>query len=627
MNTTNAIYITQLDTEFYKPDNGNLKDRHFVEILKQNNILPFSKGTIYYQDNLWDFSDFSSLNISKKDLRFNFDLCKNSAFIDDIKNYVLLSLLENKVKIQTIHKNYLLLKSFFLDIEQTHHVYHVKDISLPMIKEYLLNIRESSSVTQLRSVKTCIKSFYMQYSANFGDIASKGLLNLFEQDDYKVFKSYQNDHRTKDIPSDYFNKFEAACIIIMNDETMPVHHRGTACVYVILAETGLRIGEILGLRVGSLHTTKIFSGEEANYLTYSTWKREDGNNTVTTAITYINEKSRKAYDVLMEIYQPRREALKLDYLYMGGKYVRKSSFPYHSEKFKKIAFQFFVELDSKGLLNTVNLPEDEYPTIHRFNTTKNRLARSKRLPNEPVKSVTFPDSQQFRFHCCSVLAQKGCPLEYIKRFMSHLTDEMVRYHILPQSTPQEDMEYSLKVLREVVSGKTKILGDHKGLSEKIQEFIQENHFNVEKDLETICSTLAQNIPIRQKTGGVCIKSSKLRSCSIDAATNEFYCAYGVCPNIYHFYYMADITYRQCKELEETIKLNIERNHIRQAEKERNMLLNIVTKRLLPEIEELKDVVQREGISKIYLEHPELKEIIENLDIIETEICLWKSLKS
>ena len=214
------------------------------------------------------------------------------------------------------------------------------------------------------------------------------------------------------------------------------------------------------------------------------------------------------------------------------------------------------------------------------------------------------------------------PLEYIQRFMSHLTDDMVRYHILPQKSPQEDMEFSLKTLREVTSGKTKILGENKGLSKKINEFIEENHFNVATDLDAICEGLAKKIPIRQKTGGVCIKSSVLRECSLDAKTNEFYCAYGVCQNIVHFYYMADITYRQCKELEETIAINKKRGHLKQVSKETNMLHNIITKRLVPELEDLKAVVERDGINDVYKNHPEVQPIVENMDTIEKEIAIW-----
>lgn len=627
MGANTAIYITELQVEYELPEDvalNNSQFQNYIETLKRINRLPFSKGDIYYSDNKWDFSAFCDLNISKKCLRFNFGLMLDSAFKDVVKNYVLLSLLENNGKIQTIHKNFLNLKTFFLNIESKHHIYHVEDISIPIVKAYLQEIRELDSVIKLRTIKSILKGFFMQYSANFTSIASNGMLDLFEHDNPKAYKAYQHAHKTQDIPKQYFNDFVSACIHVMNDVSAPLYIRGAACVYVILSQTGLRIGEILGLRVGALHTTTIFSGEKVDYLEYFTWKRENGNNTASSAITYINELSRKAYDILLDIYASRRTEFELDYLFMGGKQPKRTSFPYHSEGFKKIAFQFFSYLDGEELLESVNLPEDKYPTLHRFNTKCDQIQRSKRLPDQPIESLTYPDSQQFRFHCCSILAEKGVPLEYIQRFMSHLTDDMVRYHILPQNSPQEDMEFSLKTLREVVSGKTKILGENKGLSDKINEFIEANHFNVATNLEEICEGLSQKIPIRQKTGGVCIKSSQLRECSMDAKTNEFYCAYGVCPNIVHFYYMADITYRQCKELEESIALNDQRGHKKQIQKEKNMLFNIVTKRLIPELEELKAVVKRDGFESVYEIHPEVQPIVENMEEIEKEVSVWST---
>ncbi len=627
MPATNAIYITELQDTFTFPDDTVINDGSsalFIAAIKKLNRLPLSKGDIFYSDDLWDFSNYTSLPVSKKNFKFFYSSMGNSPFKDDVKTFILISILENKLKLQSIYKRFSLIKNFFSYIENICHIYNVKDISTPVVKEYLQTVRDSGSVTKLRNTKSALKAFFLQYSANFSDSIPIGMMALFEQDDYRLFREYQMEHRTKDIPKDYFDSFEAACIQIMNDTSVPMYHRGCACVFIILAETGLRIGEILGLEVNSLKTNRIFNGTEANYLQYFTWKREDGNNTKTSAITYINELSRKAYDTLLLLYEDRRKKYGLNYLYMGGKNAKESSFPYDSERFKKIAFQFFIELDDRGLLKTVNLPESEYPTIHRFNVDNNRYKKALRLPNEIVRTVTFPTSQQFRFHCCTVLAAKGVPLEYIQRFMSHLTDDMVRYHILPTKAPQENMEYSLKVLREVVSGKTKILGDNKGLSEKIQQFIEKNHFHVETDLNAICESLAKNIPIRQKTGGVCIKSSQLRDCSVDAKTNEFYCAYGVCPNIVHFYYMADVSYRQCKELRESIRINEERGHKRQVQKEQNMLFSIASKRLKPELEDLRSVISRDGLESVFILHPELKDIIENLETIEKEVEVWTS---
>lgn len=627
MATSNAIYITELQTTYTLPEKVTLYSNHtepYIDTLMALNKLPFNGLDIYYADNIWDFSTAIKLNITKSKLKFNFGLMNNSVFTNDMKNYILLTLLENKIKIQSIHSRYLAIKDFFLFAENNYHVYHVEDITVPIVKAFLQKIRDEGSITKLRKVKTGLRAFYMQYSANFKDITSKGLLALFEQDDAKVFKAYQYSKRSKPIPKEYFNKMLSACITVMNDENQTLSNRGAACVYIILSQTGLRIGEVLGLRTNCLRTTTIFNGEKAHYFEYSTWKREEGNNVSSSALTYVNELTYNAYNTLIQIYTERRQTFGLDNLYMGGKHVTSQSFPLDSENFVKAALRLFVNFDNNGLLSTVNLAPDIYPTLHVFKTGSMNISQSGQFIYEKIQTVTFPDTQQLRFHCCTELAEKGVPLEYIQRFMSHLTNEMIRYHMLPQSSPQEDMEFSLKTLREVASGKTKILGDNKGLSESIKKFIEENNFKVATDLEEICETLAKKLPIRQKTGGVCIKSSQLRECSMDAKTNEFYCAYGVCPNIVHFYYMADVTYRQCKELQETININKERGHMRQVEKETNMLYTITKKRLIPELEDLKAVIKRDGFESVYEIHPEVQPIVENIDTIEKEAITWST---
>ena len=55
-----------------------------------------------------------------------------------------------------------------------------------------------------------------------------------------------------------------------------------------------------------------------------------------------------------------------------------------------------------------------------------------------------------------------------------------------------------------------------------------------------------------------------------------------------------------------------------------MLYNIATDRLIPELKDLKEVVQRVGVDAVYMEHPSLKGIIENLEQIEKEASEWSS---
>lgn len=87
--------------------------------------------------------------------------------------------------------------------------------------------------------------------------------------------------------------------------------------------------------------------------------------------------------------------------------------------------------------------------------------------------------------------------------------------------------------------------------------------------------------------------------------------------------MADVSYRQAKELCETITINKERGHMRQVQKELNMLYTITKNKLIPELDELKNMINKKDINSILMEYPDLKEIVENYDSIYEEALKWK----
>ena len=646
MPQTNYVVLPEMDIAYELPEEVSYDSpsySSYIINLKQMNRMPFSKGEILYQDDIWDFSPYSKLNIPKSQLRFNFSIVAE-VFRDDVKNYVLAKILENKPKIQSIVKMAHEIMQYFNYISERH-IYAVEDIPISIVKEYVEHIRADKSLLKLRFCKSCLKDFYLQYSVSFSNIATPGLIKLFEYDDHKAFKAYKRQHKTKDIPDTYFDKLMSALIRVANDINIDPDLRAIACVYIILSQTGLRIGEILGLRTNSLITVRLFNGEEANYLRYSTWKREHGNNTSTIEKTYINPLSRLAVDILMELHAKNRADLKLDYLYMGSsKETSAEDFPLSSTDARNNVFDLLIRMDELGYLSSVNLKDEEAEDLHCYKLRHKYILRADN--KIPVNTIHFPDTQQFRFHCCTVLYRKGVPMKYIQKFMGHLTNAMVQYHIYPKETPQEDMEYAVNVLKELVTGEAKILGNDKGLMERIRNYIEKEHpIRIADDLDAVCRELALTIPIRQKSGGVCIKSSMLRDCSHDAPTNEFYCAYGVCPNIVHFYYMADISYERCKSLAVVIERNRERHaqllaeqgnslmkseravYPKQIQKNINMLYSITTNQLLPELEDLKRAIEEYGVEAVYIRHPEVQEIAENYESILEEALLWKSWKS
>ena len=64
------------------------------------------------------------------------------------------------------------------------------------------------------------------------------------------------------------------------------------------------------------------------------------------------------------------------------------------------------------------------------------------------------------------------------------------------------------------------------------------------------------------------------------------CAFSLCPNLFHFYYMVDVSYNHFSTLRETVRVNQERGLIRAAQKELNKAQSLLRCRLIPELDEM-----------------------------------------
>lgn len=115
-------------------------------------------------------------------------------------------------------------------------------------------------------------------------------------------------------------------------------------------------------------------------------------------------------------------------------------------------------------------------------------------------------------------------------------------------------------------------------------------------------------------------------CSKDARTNEMMCAYNLCPNLFHFYYMVDVSYMNFQTLQETYKAMSEAGKTKAAQKELAKLKDIINRRLLPELDELDKEIEANGFNTILDKHPSLVEIMENREEIRKEIELWRMKK-
>ena len=212
--------------------------------------------------------------------------------------------------------------------------------------------------------------------------------------------------------------------------------------------------------------------------------------------------------------------------------------------------------------------------------------------------------------------------------MAHLSEYMLGYYVRPKDTYQENIKYSEQVIKEITEEDLTPLGGSligEDIKNNIQKFINDNNFNVNTDIDSIMKELGDKVIIRGKTGGVCIKTS-LMPCAKDARTNEMMCAYNLCPNLFHFYYMIDVSYLNFKTLQDTYETMKNNNNIKAAQKELNKLKDLLRRRLIPELDELEKELDRKGFETIINQHPSLVEIIENKDNIREEIELWMNKK-
>lgn len=243
-------------------------------------------------------------------------------------------------------------------------------------------------------------------------------------------------------------------------------------------------------------------------------------------------------------------------------------------------------------------------------------------------NIHIPETRQYRVYLATDLYNKAVPLIYIQKYMAHLSEYMLGYYVRPKDTYQENIKYSEQVIKEITEEDLTLLGGSligEDIKNNIQKFINDNNFNVKTDIDTIMKELGDKVIIRGKTGGVCIKTS-LMPCAKDARTNEMMCAYNLCPNLFHFYYMIDVSYLNFKTLQDTYKTLKKNNNIKAAQKELNKLKDLLRRRLIPELDELEKELDRKGFETIINQHPSLVEIIENKDNIREEIELWMNKK-
>ena len=433
-------------------------------------------------------------------------------------------------------------------------------------------------------------------------------------------RSKEEANKLPDIPKEYFNAILNTAVRIMRDKKAEYDRRATACEIVMLSQLGLRTGDLMALRVSDRFKKTIpGSGHKVAYIHYRSRKPSKPHDDMLEFDIFCTDLCSEAIDVLIKLRKSNPLAKDNDYLYILQPNINtKDDLPVTNPRFNyQYKLFLYEELKDSALL--------DWEGITKVKFVPHRL----RWSEENIIMLSVPDTRQFRVHLCTTLYNDyNVPLEFIRRYMGHLSEYMMGYYVRPKDTYQEDIVYAEKAIREIAGKEDlRLLGGSSpdDLKENIKQFIAEKHIDVMADTKAVVDAFGDKLIIRGKRGGMCIKTS-IMPCAKDRRTNALYCSYNICPNLFHFFYMADASYADFKTLQETYKAAREHGHMREAEKELYKLRDLCGKTLTPELDELQREIDRKGVKHIIDHYPGLLPIVEDMDRIREEVRTWMTIK-
>lgn len=411
-----------------------------------------------------------------------------------------------------------------------------------------------------------------------------------------------------------------------------IEERMIACMILLLSQTGMRIGEFLLLEINRLNYTQILNGEKTapylEFFTYKTTPSKDGKWTE----TFMNDISLKAYNTLISLTEDRRkEGQKALYISSKGNHYSKNQISAHIKKF------FFKHQDSLGfqLLNRDQLDALPKWVISESNFY-NRFKSIQR--NDIGRTIYKVNPHQFRVAVVNYLKNKGVSLQWIRKHMNHLEEDMTKHYFRDEKKVRTALINRASKDGSILETNPEKISDNKIKDElmepefqeaykTINKFLAKKRLNIFRDLEEIIEILVDS-PINETELGFCINAvGKICERQEKLATLERW--YYLKPDIPDIAYF-DFTY---KRLLDKLKL-VEHNQVaasknskyyRQLEIESKALEKFYNNKFLPELEKLKEELRKHGQDVINNKYPTLAHITSNLSNIETEVekCLIK----
>jgi site-specific recombinase XerD len=609
------LFPVEFDEAVLNGVNTNIIFGHIKRIDK----LPIVSGDIYFSSDIWDFNSVTLKRVPKRKSEFNFSNL-NFDSKDHVKFFTLSEIWKDVDKVQTIYVTVSNIKDF-IQYLASNGIYSLDYVSLQTVKNYF-QVKETLTAGTIQRYKLNLIKYFQFYSSNFTPIEWLDIHKYLSNTDSHALEAQRQANKWDTIPEQYFDNLIACLTKVMDDTKSPIDDRGIAAMVILLSQTGLRNGELCDCTVGSLGSMEILNGTKtAHFLRYKTSKGVKGNGNFKEVYTIMTELACRAYSTLETIYRTSRIKANSNLLYVP---LRARTLPVSENTLTRmttaIALKYGKEI---GCINV----DAQYSTLYHQNIGV--LIERKVISNEylsmymPTDTLSIPRPHQYRVKLCNELINQGVSLLYVQRHMNHLEKEITLGYQRIERDLEKEKEFAESVMKMLVTGESEIMGEGKDtLMLRINEHLESSNLNIANDVDEIVRDLTKKVPIRAKEGGICIKSGPIRECGKSDATDELFCAYGMCNNLFHSFFMIDINYQKYTTLLKTIKYNQEKGFKKASEKETNKLRWIVETYLIPELVELQKEVQRKGEIEIKKKFPQVSYFVDNYDSINKEVRSW-----
>lgn len=568
--------------------------------------------SVDYNDPTWDFNRTFNTPVNNAGEVIQLGVVPDE--LKDFARFFVIHKIEKRKKISTIGIRLSNAMSVICAvIQKTRH----KSIGVIDLDDLIDEVQSRDiSATYAHNLYESLYQFYYFLEENCGRTLPVSLkaLKRIGIEARRLSKATQEKNKLPDIPKEYFDRILSTCLAVMRNRKCSKQDRALAAAIVMLTQLGVRIGDLLNLTTDSLFSQEA-DGHVMHYINYSVEKLSKPHAPQVRFDIYASDICVEAFHILLKMREFCPGYRRYNYLVLIPQdecSPKKMTYPITKNSFREKYKRFFLKhlsvechYEWKGIQPSMVQVYD-------------------RLEHKIVKDTVYiPVSGQFRVRLCTYLYEHGVKLSYIEQHLAHLSEMMYGYYARPKDTRQESAENAEQFIKNIVLDEMMPIGLHsEELSANLHAFIERKKLNVHTDMKQIMASLDGEVAIRAKTGGFCCRSSLL-PCPEDPHSNKLLCAYNRCPNVYSFFYMADITYSRFAACKDAYYVNLQRGLKNAARKEFINAQDIINRTLLPQIFQLEKELARHGREAILAKYPRLTDIVENIETIKQEMKTWK----